>query len=115
MRVFSILAVGMGLAFAGFAVLQLRATGDVPSTIAYGIVAVLSGFAAFERLSHRPAFLVAALLGIFLWRTLEPERTFDLEDPAIRNEIGLSIATGWTVLLAFVAQRVSARRLREGA
>ncbi len=111
---FSILSVTMGLIFTVLGALHYSASGAWVEVLGCAVVALLSFLAAAERLSHRPAFLVAALLGGWLWWTAEPV-SLDLEDPAARRELGLAVATAWTLLLAFVAQRVSARRLIQGA
>jgi len=115
-RVFSILSVGMGLLFLGLAAWQLRHPEPAITLIAvHAIVAALSFLGAFERLAHRTGFVAAALLGGLLWLVAEPGWAFALERDIDRPELGLAIATGWVVILAFAAQRVSARRLIEGA
>ncbi|MEM6930207.1 MAG: hypothetical protein AAF602_24925 [Myxococcota bacterium] len=116
MRVFSILAVGMGLVFTGFAAFQYTASPDALLDVAgYATIAVLSFVAAFERLSHRPAFFLAAVLAVALWWTADPAHPWDLDDPLGRRRIGLGLALGWMLVMALVAQRVSARRLIQGA
>ncbi|MEN0063497.1 MAG: transmembrane 220 family protein [Myxococcota bacterium] len=114
MPVFSIVCGLMGCAFLGFAWVQLNDADGAWWILAYGLVAALSFLAAFRRLPHRPAFGIAFVLGFALWWIAEPSRPFDLDDELIREELGLALAMGWTLVLAMVAQRVAARRLIEG-
>lgn len=113
MRVFSILSVVMGLAFAGLAVYHQTEGGALQEVVVFGLVAVLSFASALQRLSHRLAFFVAAVLAVGTWVTHEPV-VASFDDPIARGRIGLFAANVWMILMAFVAQRVSARRLYEG-
>jgi len=114
-RFFRLLSAAVGLAFLAFAVLQHNDPDPALWMAVYGLVALLSFLAALERLRHRPAFAVALGLGVLLWWIAEPARPLDVDDEVVREEMGLALATAWTLVLAFAAQRVSARRLIEGA
>lgn len=111
---FAILCVAMGLAFLSFAAVQLNDPDPVQWIVIYTLVAAASFAAAARRLPYPPTFVLAAVLAGMLWFSSDLSRPFDLDDEVVREELGLALALGWTLLIAFVAQRVAARRTIDG-
>lgn len=110
MLVFSMLSVLMGLAFISFAVVQFNDPDPAQWIVIYGLMALASFLGAARRLGHRTAFALAATMAVLTWVYSDTSRAFDLDDEIVREELGLALATVWALVLAFVMQRVSARR-----
>jgi len=104
---FRIVSALMGLLFVWFAAMQLNDPDPGLWIGTYGVVAALSFVAAADRgpwlLPGAAAVAMVALLAAIF----EPGRPIDLDDELIREELGLVLAIGWMLVVAFVRRRAA--------